>query len=70
GFHSALHAENLLDAQAAGLMERLQQAARGACFNAILAIRALDGIASYKRLPSDETVLADALRKLENGASE
>ena len=54
GFHSALHAENLLDAQAAGLMERLQQAARGACFNAILAIRALDGIASYKRLPSDE----------------
>lgn len=50
-------------------MNRLQQAARGACFNAIVAIKALDGIASYRRLPNDETVLKDLLAKLEKAAS-
>jgi hypothetical protein len=68
-FHSA-NAEKLLAAQAAGLMERLRQASRGACFNAILAIRSLEKVAAYKRLPNDETVLADMLRKLEQGASQ
>jgi hypothetical protein len=67
-FGSASQAAKLVDAQTAGLIDRLQQAARGACFNAILAIRALDDIASYNKLPNDETAMTELLGKLEKAA--
>lgn len=68
-FYSATFTIDLLEQQSRGILERLKQACRGAAFNAILAIRALDQIASHHRLPNDEATIADMLRKLEGAAA-
>lgn len=67
-FHSAEYVADLVERQSQGLIERLKSAASGAAFNAILAIKALDEIAPHIRLPNDETIVADVLRKLEKAA--
>jgi hypothetical protein len=67
-FHSATYTANLIEQQSKGLLDRLKHAAKAAAFNAILAIKALDEAAPHKRLPNDETVLSDTLRKLEKAA--
>lgn len=66
---SAEYTAKLIEQQSKGILERLRQACRGAAFNAILAIRELDRIAPYDRLPNDETVIADTVRKLEGAAN-
>jgi hypothetical protein len=60
---------DLMERQSQGIIERLRQACRGAAFNAVLVIRALDELASHKRLPNDETTIADMIRKLECAAA-
>ena len=68
-FHSATYVADLLERQSQGLLERLKHAACAAAFNGVLAIRTLDEIAPHRRLPNDETIVADTLRKLEKWAT-
>jgi hypothetical protein len=59
-----------VEKQASNTLGRLQQATSGAAYNAMLAIRGLDEVATHKRLLNDETIVADTLRKLEQLAQD